>query len=88
MCHANRRSTYIMLAVAAAAVAAVVVFDLSPVLLLFTVFCPLMMLVMMLMMGGMGMGGHVDHGTADDALQRDEHLSPDRGGVGGRPGGS
>lgn len=31
MCHANRRSTYIMLAVAAAAVAAVVVFDLSPV---------------------------------------------------------
>jgi hypothetical protein len=80
MCHTNRRSTYLMLGVAAAALAVAVVSNVNPGFLLIVAICPLMMLFMMRSMGSMGAaGGHSGHGCAHDPTRREDHPSPDRG---------
>ena len=77
MCHGNRKSTYVMLGVAALALALAFVFDISPAYVLILAVCPLMMFFMMRSMGGTGSGeDHTGHGCEHDPSRHEQPAKP------------
>ena len=75
MCHKDRTSTYVMLAIAGLALA--LAFRINPGFLLLLAICPLMMFFMMRSMGGMGGGeDHTGHGCEHDPTRHDLPAEP------------
>ena len=77
MCHANRKSTYVMLGVGALALALAFAFGFNPGYVLILAVCPLMMFFMMRSMGGMGgKEDHIGHGCEHDPTRQDHPAEP------------